>query len=992
MAAETVAAAATVAAAGGLFQYNRENYLYDAEFRYERFVTGREFAIQQMEQYRNDIRTLTALTIKKNNMYAMIATLTMALCITLYGSGRFGLHGSPPPGWILALYLTNVSASFCFMAITIFLALHASFRSHAASVQLLTRKARVPVPSMKQLDRSRRLASEFEQQSWGDIFRVPYLTNNGVPKTDAVVEARRPQSVPPAQARRARNKASSWVRDEFDTDRAGVVSGPAAALASMPDNTPPEHFRLYASVQKDWFQYEIYARISLFYGFRCLLHALALYAIIHIIVELRAFWAAWTTAFILEVLHFFILKFEIVSGHNRQRQERMPWCEYFGHMTTVSAAVAMALDFRVSYNIIAVGVSWAFVFLAYICEIIYQLRMLEIVLPDDARAPMQPEYRIGSAWWPERWRVPSLFTHVLFFVAPPEHLQPGQHDIVREIKEGVGMEVWDGFASGTSAPCSNHQKPLPNGNSREELIAKVQYVDRLFEWAFSNQVFEAMTPAGKARVRELYHAFAATRSAGPDAASLPQVLQDSLAGLEAVVASEGLPDMHTAGYGSGSDYDSPASDYSTADGKPAITQPRKNGKNNYPSPSAQGPEPWRLVSLVQLVFASVWIFLICTVVVDVTIGDQTLLNGPHWNRPPMTRQVQAPSSLGTPLGSPYLADSHPLIPEQVAWNEEHRDPGTTIIGATPGRRLSSSTEAAPAPERLRAALEGLLKALPGHSPTSREIGLKASKAAVSWPSFFEPKLLACSPQGGVAAITARGFGAAAKLQGGSEEATTFKLGGLGHLPSLLAASWVEDGLLLVTNQGHLAGCPGQPPAPGGSWSCSPLKTVSRLPLAEGMRLAAAATGWLPDSIESATMRLHVALVEESAPEMASIFALEGAGEASFWVPLGEMVLPRGKSVSLSFANGQLLISTDAGHVIRRSVKDGAMTSSSVHSFATPSEGDEDSWTAACGLQGQNGGVAHLQLHREAGRLAWRPEILTVEAESSRRLDENLILQ
>jgi len=159
-----------------------------------------------------------------------------------------------------------------------------------------------------------------------------------------------------------------------------------------------------------------------------------------------------------------------------------------------------------------------------------------------------------------------------------------------------------------------------------------------------------------------------------------------------------------------------------------------------------------------------------------------------------------------------------------------------------------------------------------------------------------------------------------------------------------------------------------------------------------MRLAAAATGWLPDSIESATMRLHVALVEESAPEMASIFALEGAGEASFWVPLGEMVLPRGKSVSLSFANGQLLISTDAGHVIRRSVKDGAMTSSSVHSFATPSEGDEDSWTAACGLQGQNGGVAHLQLHREAGRLAWRPEILTVEAESSRRLDENLILQ
>jgi len=189
------------------------------------------------------------------------------------------------------------------------------------------------------------MASEFEQQSWGDIFRVPYITNDGAPKTDSVIEARRPMSVPPSAARRARNKATSWIRDEFDTDRAGVVTGPSTAMASMPENTPPEHFRLYASVQKDWFQYEIYARISLFYGFRCLLHALSLYAIIHIIVELRAFWAAWTTAFILEVLHFFILKFEIVSGHNRHRQERLPQCEYFGHMATTCAAVAMALDF-----------------------------------------------------------------------------------------------------------------------------------------------------------------------------------------------------------------------------------------------------------------------------------------------------------------------------------------------------------------------------------------------------------------------------------------------------------------------------------------------------------------------------------------------------------------------------------------------------------------------------------------------------------------------
>lgn len=993
MAAETVAVAASAVAAGSLFQYNRENFLYDAEMRFERYVTGRQFAVQQQEQFRSDIRTLTSLTVKKNKMYAMIATLDMCLCVILYGSGRLGLHGPAPPGWVMALFLTNIAASFCFMAITIFLALHASFRAHAASVQLLTRKARVPVPSLKQLDRARKFASEFEQQDWGDIFRVPYLSNTGAPKTDNVVEAARACSVPPAHARRARNKAASWIRDEFDTDRAGTVVGPSTAMASMPESTPPEHFRLYAAVQKEWFQYEVYARVALFYGFRCLIHALAIYAIIHIIVELRAFWAAWTTAFVLECLHFFILKFEIVPGHNRHRKERLPMCEYMGHLTTLFASVAMALDFRVQFNMIAVGVTWAAVFIAYGCEITYQLRMLEVVLPDDVRTPFQTEDRIGSAWWPERWRVPSLFTHVLFFVAPPEQLQPGQHDIVREIKEGVGMDMWENFSAGSPGTGSDARKPLPSGNSREELVAKVQYVDRLFEWAFSNQVFESMSAGGKTKVRELYHTFAAARSAGPEAPALPQVLQDSLAGLESITAAEGLPAMNSNGYGSESEYDSPDSDYSTADGKAAAFQVRKLPKNPYPSPATQGPEPWRLVSLVQLVFVLSWVFLICTVVVDVILGDQALLNAPNRFMPPMTRPINMPSALGTPLGMPSMADSAPLIPEQLAWNEEHRTPGTTILNRPYNRRLSATAESAPAPELLRAAFEGLMRAVPDFVATPNSSPKSVpSKADISWPGFFEPQLLACGPEGAVAAITARGFGAVAKLQGGSEVAASFRLGGVGNLPSLLAANWgalqheaKEDGLMLATNQGHLVACPGQPPAAGGNWPCHALKATPRLPIADGARLMAAAVAWLT---HSSSPQLHAALVEESSSDMASIFALEGSGDSASWLPLGEIILPHSKSVSLSFVEGELLISTDAGHVIRRRVQDGSITQSHTHSFAEPELNAETSWTAACGRAQE--GIAHLQLHRSAGGLAWRPELLTFGESKERRLQGTIL--
>ena len=70
------------------------------------------------------------------------------------------------------------------------------------------------------------------------------------------------------------------------------------------------------------------------------------------------------------------------------------------------------------------------------------------------------EENIGDAWWPASWRCPSAFAptwhgllhalrttfpavasqknifcarHVLYFVAPPSRLQPGQFDLVREV-------------------------------------------------------------------------------------------------------------------------------------------------------------------------------------------------------------------------------------------------------------------------------------------------------------------------------------------------------------------------------------------------------------------------------------------------------------------------------------------------------------------------------------------------------------------------------
>jgi hypothetical protein len=49
------------------------------------------------------------------------------------------------------------------------------------------------------------------------------------------------------------------------------------------------------------------------------------------------------------------------------------------------------------------------------------------------------EESIGDAWWPSSSRCPSAFAHVLYFVAPPSRLQPGQFALMREARERIGM-------------------------------------------------------------------------------------------------------------------------------------------------------------------------------------------------------------------------------------------------------------------------------------------------------------------------------------------------------------------------------------------------------------------------------------------------------------------------------------------------------------------------------------------------------------------------
>jgi len=996
MAAAGTAVGAT--AASFLFGYNRGNYMYDAAFRYERFTAGREFAMAQMGQYRGDIRALSALTAKKNGTYAVLSSLTMALNVALYCAGRLGLHGPSPPSWIMGLWLTNNAASFSFMALAIWLAMHANFRAESASVNLLTRYARVPVPTLRQLDKARRYASGFEQQEWSDMFRVPYLQNSGAPQTDPTTNgsATRARSAPP-------RKETTWVKDEFMEDRipvgreeveagkAGTVTGPSTV--AVPSDTLPEHFQLYGQVQKEWFAYDVYARVCMLYGWLSFFHAAAYYGLGHINIELRAFWVAYACPFVLMVLHTLLIRFDIIPGRYAQT-ERLPHCQWLGAVAVLPAAVGMSLDFQVQFSMTAVVGCWICIFISYICQLIYTLRLLELVLPDEWNKAFVPEERIGGSWFPDTWRVPSTFQHVLYLVAPPQRLQLGQYDIVREIKEGAGRDVVDaGMPPSSLRPASPKSAKDPTKATGPEEIwgpgGKVQYIDSLFEWAFSDEVFNNMSLQSQQRVRDLYHQFAAQARNGPanGASSDPDllhVLQQCITGVEDIMAREGMQTLS----GGESGYDSAGSEGGYGGKTPATKS--AIGKTQTPFAQTAHIQPWRLVASIVVALVCGWCFMIFGTLIDVILGEQALITAPHWSRPPMTRVSLEPHEVGTPIGLPWNAGEKPWYPEQLAWHEEKRHAGSDTIfhaGGWSHRRLSEvptvSVAHAPRGEDLAAALEGLLGALP------HEVG---KPEPVSWPGFFEPQMLACGPpmQGGgsaVAALTPRGFGATTHLgplgrAPLAAAAETFKLAGISHLPPLLGVSWGVgggDGLLLVSRAGDLVACPGSRPAAGGSWACSqPLGGPRMLPIAEGARLAAASVAWLrgPGGA-GGELRLHAALVDESAPDLVALFMHDGEGEAAAWLPLGEVPVPgsqggQATKISLAFVGGDILVTTGRGMALRKRLVDGVIVASS-----DGSEGHHSSWQAACGLQHGPGGVAHLHL-KAAVAHSRRPELFTVE--------------
>ncbi|CAE8619915.1 unnamed protein product [Polarella glacialis] len=445
-----VAATGTALTGKWLFDYNRANFQNDVPQRFARFMSSRNMLNAQVGQYRQDVAGLVTLTTSKMDAMSMMITLILAVNAALSDAGRIGMHGAAPPQWLCGLYSGCIASSVLLMGAALWLSMHASLRAQCAMVSLLTRKVRLPIPSMAQLDNARGTGSGFEQQKFGDIFRVPFMRHpeaapqppeqsddedevavKGKKKGKKASKATGPDvrtDFPSTTRDTVPSSVPSWIRDEQVVDKAGGVMR-ADAMDDAEDHEVPEHFQLLAKAQEEWWQYDVYARILMLFGTIQFLFAVTYYSIGTTMAELRGFWISWSLPMMFLVGQALILRLDIVKGAGNHL---LPHAEWFGHLAPYFAIGATTLEYRSTYHPENVTITWVLVFLCYAGHFTMALRMLDLAWPDYNHKDMPDE--AGKTWWPSHWTVPSAFGKNLWLLSPPKKMEPGEHDLLHEME------------------------------------------------------------------------------------------------------------------------------------------------------------------------------------------------------------------------------------------------------------------------------------------------------------------------------------------------------------------------------------------------------------------------------------------------------------------------------------------------------------------------------------------------------------------------------
>ena len=265
-------ATAGIAAVQGLFTYNRDAFTFERTMRQAMVYQQQNMRVQEADLYRQDLRDLFDITIKKMDNYLIIITLMIGFTISL-----FCITDMPEgtPIWLFWLYSASLAGSFFFLLVAMWLALQASLTAQAYSVRLLTQWMRLPVPRRREISEAAASVGDYEKMGAGRLLRLPVLEKENVDTDES--------------------DASST---ELTRSNSGIIGGQSMMV------TKPIHFRLFLDLQTHWQTFDAYSRICMVLGTNQLLQAVADVALA---VYLMNFGQVWACLIFVSVIYYAVL-------------------------------------------------------------------------------------------------------------------------------------------------------------------------------------------------------------------------------------------------------------------------------------------------------------------------------------------------------------------------------------------------------------------------------------------------------------------------------------------------------------------------------------------------------------------------------------------------------------------------------------------------------------------------------------------------------------
>jgi len=416
----------------------------------------------QAGMFRQDITDLAGVSMAKLKVYGPIYGIVITVCVTVFVEGRSGLKFPGPPVFISQIYLQCLGIGMSFMALATWLLFHASMRAQVACVQLRTRQIRLPVPTQRQLDSSRKLASTYEEQGLYDMFRIPFVMPNGASSpenSEDEEEAKEHKGyskggIPGAAAKvkamaaeaHKEGKTShnarmpgftpgvpSWYAQELG-DRETFPQSSPSAHGMGGEELPYEHFEMLRNAQKEWWGAEAYMRICFLYGMIHLIMAFSYWITLHNICELGMIWCSNLGAAGLTAGVWIIFRMDVLPEHGGA----FPFEIGGPFVTSITLGLMYSHNYTQTMIDVARGVA-AFIILMHVglC-----FRMYSVAKPAMDKAHHTAKEaggrlfnESGSCDSPS-W-LPTAFQHVMYLVAPPK--TQAQLDQEKKDRENVGI-------------------------------------------------------------------------------------------------------------------------------------------------------------------------------------------------------------------------------------------------------------------------------------------------------------------------------------------------------------------------------------------------------------------------------------------------------------------------------------------------------------------------------------------------------------------------